>query len=339
MMPIYLPPISRRSFLKGSLAASAGRLLGNSALAAEAPKKDLNRFALISDIHVGSRRTDTNGDVKPAETFAATVKQVLALDPLPGTVIITGDLAYVTGEPDNYKLVKELFKPIREAGIPLHLILGNHDHREHFWATFPEVRPAQSKPADAKSGNAKPVEVKPAVAKPANSKTTDGNPDAAKLSGGHVENQTSIIETPLANWFLMDSLIATKLTPGMLGKEQLDWLARQLDARKDKPALLIAHHQLSLSGGLLDYAALLDVAAPRRQAKAYFHGHTHCWKVDRQREIHSVNVPATAWLFDPKQPRGWLDLRLAKDGATIVMNALDKKHPKHGEKVELKWRA
>jgi 3',5'-cyclic AMP phosphodiesterase CpdA len=256
--------------------------------------------------------------------IAATVKQVLALDPLPAAAIITGDLASIEGEPGNYKLVKELFKPLRAAGIPLHLVLGNHDNREHFWAAFPEVRPAQSKPVEAKAAAAKPA---------------DANSGGAKLTGGHVENQTSIIETPLANWFLMDSLLATKLTPGMLGKEQLDWLAKALDARKDKPALLIAHHQLSLSGGLLDYSALLDVAAPRRQAKAYFHGHTHCWKKDLQREIHAVNVPATAWLFDPKQPRGWLDLRLKTDGATIVMNALDKKHPKHGEKLELKWRA
>jgi DNA repair exonuclease SbcCD nuclease subunit len=296
-MPIYLPPIPRRSFLKGALAAGAGALLGREAFAGDT-KKDPHRFALISDIHVSSRRDDKNNDVKPAETFAAPVKQVLALDPPPAAAIITGDLAAVTGEPDNYKLVKELFKPLREAGIPLHLILGNHDHREHFWAAFPEV-----KPADAKA-----------------------------------DRQTSIIETPLANWFLMDSLLATKLSPGALGKPQLDWLAKALDARKDKPALLVAHHHLDIYGGLLDYFALLDVAAPRKQAKAYFHGHTHCWKVDRQREIHTINVPATAWLFDRKQPRGWLDLHLEKSGATIVMNALDKKHPKHGEKVELKWR-
>jgi 3',5'-cyclic AMP phosphodiesterase CpdA len=217
---------------------------------------------------------------------------------MPAAAIITGDLASIEGEPGNYKLVKELFKPLREAGIPLHLVLGNHDHREHFFEAFPEL----------------------------------------KSAGILADRQTSIIETPLANWLLMDSLIATKFTPGMLGKEQLDWLAKALDARKDKPALLIAHHQLTLSGGLLDYSALLDVAAPRRQVKAYFHGHTHCWKMGQPREIHTINVPATAWLFDPKQPRGWLDLRLEKDGATIVMNALDKKHPKHGEKVELKWR-
>ena len=292
-------------------------MLGREALA-EPPKKDPNRWVLISDIHVSSHREDKHADVKPAETFAATVKQVLALDPLPAAAIITGDLAAVTGEPDNYKLVKELFKPLRESGIPLHLVLGNHDHREHFWAAFPEVMPAAAKAAPVKPNDAN---------------------SGGEIDRPHVENQTAIIETPLANWFLMDSLIATKVTPGMLGKEQLDWLAKALDARKDKPALLIAHHQLSLSGGLLDYSALLDVAAPRRQAKAYFHGHTHCWKVNRQREIHTINVPATAWLFDPKQPRGWLDLRLEKSGATIVMNALDKKHPKHGEKVALKWRA
>ena len=57
-----------------------------------------------------------------------------------------------------------------------------------------------------------------------------------------------------------------------------------------------------------------------------------------EKEIHLVNVPATAWLFDSKQPRGWLDVTLQQAGATVVMNALDKKHAKHGERHELKWR-
>ncbi len=228
-MPIYLPPIPRRSFLKGALAAGAAALLGREALA-EAPKKDPNRWALISDIHVSSRREDKHADVKPAETFAATVKQVLALDPLPATAIITGDLAALTGEPGDYKLVKELFLPLRAAGIPLHLVLGNHDHREHFWAAFPEAKPA----------------------------------------GTVADRQTAIVETPLANWFLMDSLLATKLSPGALGKEQLAWLAKELDARKDKPALLVAHHQLDLYGGLLDYFALLERRRPAASGEGLF---------------------------------------------------------------------
>jgi len=297
-MPIYLPPISRRSFLAGSLAAGAGVLLGQDACAAER-KTDPNRWVLISDTHIGARREDLRYGVKPAETFAETARQVLDLDPRPAGIIICGDLAFLQGRPGDYKLMRELCQPIREEGIPLHLVLGNHDHRENFWAAFPEAKPAQ-----------------PAA-----------------------DRQAAVVETPLANWFLMDSLYKTDVTPGQLGKDQLQWLAKALDAHADKPALLIAHHNLEGISGLHDAAALMQTAHNHPQVKAYCHGHTHQWKVSCEKEVYLVNVPATAWLFDAKEPRGWLDITLQEAGATVVMNALDKKHAKHGERHVLKWRS
>jgi hypothetical protein len=297
-MPIYLPSISRRSFLKGSLAAGTGVLLARDAFATQ-PKTDPNRWVLISDTHIGTHRDDLRGGAKPAETFAATVKQVLALDPRPAAIIISGDLAFLTGEPGNYKLINELYRPIREAGIAMHLVLGNHDRRDHFWAAFPDAKPA----------------------------------------GTLTDRQTALVATPLANWFLMDSLIKTNFTPGMIGKPQLQWLAKALDAHKDKPALLVAHHNPESPTGLLDWSDVLAIAAEHKHATAYFYGHTHCWGVRREKDVHLVNVPATAWLFDQSQPRGWLDVKLEKSGAAVVMNALDKKHAKHGQRVELKWRA
>ena len=313
-------PISRRSFLAGSLAAGGGVLLGHDAPAAER-KTDPNRWVLLSDTHVGTHREDAHRDTKPADTFAQTVEQVLVLDPRPAGIIITGDLAFLTGQPGDYKLIRELYQPIREAGIPLHLVLGNHDHRENFWAAFPEAKPARAA----------------------------------------ADRQAAVVETPLANWFLMDSLYKTNVTPGLLGKDQLQWLTKSLEARADKPALLIAHHNLERPAGpqdgtsrntllaagrmlerpagLQDGAALLQTAVAHQQANAYFYGHTHQWKVQCEKEIHLVNVPATAWLFDAKEPRGWLDITLQKGGAAIVMNALDKRHARHGERHELKWRA
>ena len=101
-MPIYLPPISRRSFLAGSLAAGAGVLLGHDALAAER-KTNPHRWVLISDMHIGTHREDTRSGTKPAETFVNTVGQVLDLDPRPAGIIITGDLAFLQGLPGNGK--------------------------------------------------------------------------------------------------------------------------------------------------------------------------------------------------------------------------------------------
>ena len=45
--------------------------------------------------------------------------------------------------------------------------------------------------------------------------------------------------------------------------------------------------------------------------KAYFYGHTHRWQVGRESKIHLVNVPATAWLFEPGEPRGLLTASFA----------------------------
>ncbi len=297
-MPICLPPISRRSFLTGSLAAGAGVLLAREALAAER-KTDPHRWVLISDTHIGAHRDDSRHGIQPAETFVKTVAQVLDLDPRPAGIIISGDLAFLKGLPDNYTLIKELYRPIREAGIPLHLVLGNHDQRENFWAAFPDAKPTQAA----------------------------------------AEHQAAVVETPLANWFLMDSLYKTDVTAGLLGKDQLQWLAKSLDTHAAKPALLVAHHNLEGLTGLQDAAALLRTALDHKSAKAYFYGHTHQWRVRREKEIHLVNVPATAWLFDAKEPRGWLDITLQNAGATVVMNALDQKHPKHGQRLELKWRS
>lgn len=56
-MPIYLPPISRRSFLAGSLAAGTGILLGHDACGAER-KTDSNRWVLISDTHIPAHCED-----------------------------------------------------------------------------------------------------------------------------------------------------------------------------------------------------------------------------------------------------------------------------------------
>jgi 3',5'-cyclic-AMP phosphodiesterase len=55
--------------------------------------------------------------------------------------------------------------------------------------------------------------------------------------------------------------------------------------------------------------------------------------------MHLVNVPAVAWLFDKTQPRGFVTARLRPDGATLVLHALDHQHAKHGETIDLKWRA
>jgi predicted phosphodiesterase len=149
---------------------------------------------------------------------------------------------------------------------------------------------------------------------------------------------------------MLDSLDVTTKTPGLIGKAQLNWLAKQLDARADKPAIVFVHHDPDLRtaeqkkdakkkvSGLIDTQAFFDAILPRKQVKAYVFGHTHDWHYLKRDDVHFINLPPTAWLFKAGRPRGWVDLNLTDAGATFELRSLDPKHPQHGQKLDLKWR-
>jgi len=307
-MPISLPPISRRRFLAGSLAAGAAALLPDGLRAAQQPA-DPRRWILLADTHIAENRDQVRRGVKPAEGFVQTRREILALPARAAGVLVAGDCVYLEGKPGDYRVLAEEVKPLRQSGLPLHFALGNHDNRGNFSAAFADALP---KPAGG-----------PPVA----------NPPVA-------DKYVALLETPHVNWFLLDSLVKTNHTPGELGKVQLDWLARSLDARADKPAIVLAHHDPDngLGNGLLDTKAFFEVLAPRKQVKAYVFGHTHRWQLSEHYGIHLINLPATAWVFAAAEARGWVDATLTADGINLELHCLDPKHPKHGEKAELKWR-
>jgi 3',5'-cyclic AMP phosphodiesterase CpdA len=293
---------SRREFLAGTLAAAAGLCLGDR-LQAEDRTTDPHRFALLADIHVWAVRDQAHGGVKPAEQFLHARPQVLALGPRPAGLLIAGDCAFLAGKPDDYALLRELTAPITESGIPIHFVMGNHDNREAFWKAFPQQHPGGSGPV--------------------------------------ADKHVTLVEAADLNWFLLDSLERTKYTPGQLGDAQLHWLAQALDAHGDKPAVVVAHHNLDRAAkttGLKDTAALLDVLTPRKQVKAYFHGHTHEWAYRNLDGLHVACVPTLVWVFDKTQPRGWVDAHTRSDGMTLKLAALDPTHPAHGQTRDLKWR-
>jgi 3',5'-cyclic-AMP phosphodiesterase len=300
-MPITLPPISRRRFLGGALAAGAGMLLPRGLWAAEKPA-DPNYWVWLSDTHIWEERDKVHRGTKPALNFGIVRRDILALPKRPAAAIVTGDCAFSVGNAGDYATLADEVKPLREAGMSLHFAFGNHDERTNFPAAFAEVR--QEKP---------PV----------------------------VDKFVAVLETPHANLFLLDSLLKTKFTPGELGQPQLDWLAKTLDARADKPAVVMAHHNPDngLGSGLTDTKALFDVLLPRKHVKAYVFGHTHQWKVSKKDDLHLVNLPTTAYVFSEGVPQGWVEATLAADGVTLVLHGIDPKHAKHGEKIELKWRA
>jgi 3',5'-cyclic-AMP phosphodiesterase len=300
--------IDRRGFLAGTVAAGAGMLwprLGQ----ADEPAVDPNCVVLLADVHIGARTNRRQHGRLPADTektLKAAVVDILALAPRPARVIVAGDCAFLYGESGDYVVLSELLKPLRQAGVAVHFAMGNHDDRRRFLAAMLEAK-------------------------------SQAAADPDKL-GKYV----SIVETPHANWFLLDSLSAEDGVRGRIGEPQLKWLAGALDARRDKPALMVAHHNPDphdRENGLKDTDALLKLLESRRQVKAYIYGHTHSWKVTRRPDVHWVNVPGTVWVFDKSQPQGFVAVRLRSDGATFELHALDRKHVKHGEKIVLPWRS
>ncbi len=303
-MPIHLPPISRRRFLGGSAATLAGGLAARFGCAG-APASDPHHFALISDIHIAANPKESSRGVTMTDNFRRVAEEIVALETKPAATIINGDCAYLHGLKQDYRQLAGLLDPLSKSGLPLHLGMGNHDDRESFADVLTALRP-----------------------------------EHPPVSGRF----DSVIAAERANWFLLDSLRKTNDTPGELGQKQLDWLGKALDAKADKPALVVCHHNpafelAELSGGLTDTEALFEVLRPRKQVKALIFGHTHDWRVSQRDGIHMINLPPTAYLFIPSRPNGWVSAHLEEDRMTLNLHAFDKNHPEANQTHELKWRA
>jgi Icc protein len=303
-MPVYLPPISRRRFLTGSVTAAAALAFGPG-WALPNDKKDEHNIALLSDIHIAADPHKVAHTVNMTDNLKIATAEVAAWPQL-GTVFINGDLAFNSGESADYAAVLGLLRPLREAGLPIHMNMGNHDVREHFWKIL----------------------------------------RAAKTVPPHLPGrQAAIVRMKEANWFLLDSLKQTLVVDGLLGEAQRAWLAAALDANTDKPALILIHHQPGpmhpgkKGGGLEDGEELLAILRPRRQVKAYFFGHTHRWEVSRDESgIHLINLPPVAYLFDEGKPNGWVHAAVQDNGARLELRCIDHAHKDHGKVVNLDWR-
>ncbi len=300
-MPIHLPPLSRRAFVRRALIAGSTVALAPELLAAMR-RTNTNSWALLADTHIAADPAKVERTVNMTEHLAAVSKEVLALPERPAGVLVVGDCAFSKGESGDYRQFASLIEPMRAGGLPAHLTLGNHDQRENFRAAL-----------EAQAATPSPV----------------------------ADKQVALVRSKLVNWFLLDSLEKTLQTPGALGAEQLKWLAETLDANAKKPAVIVVHHNPGLDGnfGLKDTEALLEVMRPRKQAKAWVYGHTHNWKVSQDASgIHLVNLPPVAYLFREGDPAGWVHATTRRDGMKLELRCVDPQHKAHGQVVDLKWR-
>lgn len=306
-MPIHLPPTTRRQFLSGlafggASILTAGRV-GAAALGRLADEAG-GYVALISDTHVAADADKTARDQNMAANLRAVVDDILAQPDAPRAALVTGDLAFNTGEPGDYNQFLSLVRPLRERGIPVHLALGNHDDRANFVDAIKAEDPVESPLADRCVGVV----------------------DAAGL-----------------RFVILDSLEGAGQVGGRLHEAQLAWLAQTLDASPDAATMVLVHHNPAytpdqIKGRLGDTDELFNILRPRKQAKALIFGHSHVWSLSQDDGLHHVNLPATAYAFSPDQPLAWCRFEPREGGATIVPRCVAGDREVDKKRFDLSWR-
>lgn len=194
---------------KGLAVLNAIRIIrvGEPAVAAACTNPDEVRFddnlvCIISDMHIRPGKYQQ-------QHFERTVEEILALNPRPRNVLCLGDIAFLTGKPEEYAAAKPLLDRLEEAGMTLTMTMGNHDRRDNYAAVFPEKAAASELP----------------------------------------HRFVYTVKTPRADFILLDSLIEpedteTWITPGEIDDQQRQWLADKLKTYTDKPVFVLAHHPM-----------------------------------------------------------------------------------------------
>jgi predicted phosphodiesterase len=255
-----------------------------------------DHWIFLSDTHVPGDPKTMRHDYNPNNHFHQVCEEILQLSDKPHGIIVTGDFAFIQGLPEDYARLVTLTAPYTKNGIPVHVALGNHDRLNPFFAAFTQFKKENS-----------PV---------------------------HNKNVT-ILETPNCNLFIMDSLFEDEDGSGYFGRSQRNWLAKELDARKEKPALLLAHHNPE---DLVDNQHFWYVVKPRKQVKAYIYGHTHVYQQSIRDNVHLINLPALGWEFQKgKQPLGWSDVLLSSNGIELTLHTIDKTRSDNKHVRKFNW--
>ena len=301
--------MDRRKFLEsmavlgaGSLAlsASGAERLGRFALGVSRKKEkpqefDENLVCILSDLHVRP------GGYQE-KYFKSAIDDVLAFCPLPSYVLALGDIAYLTGRPEEYAAAKAQLDRLTDAGIRYTLAMGNHDRRANFAEAFPELAAASELP----------------------------------------DRYVFTVRTKRADFLLLDSLQEgedTKkwITPGALNDEEIEWLRSKLATYTgDKPVFVMAHHPLDevkIGKLLMEY--------PCCRGYIYGHKHiwnpgwVHVNYKDRTM-LRTLCVPSTGHWGDI----GFVTLRLEKDRAVATLHEREFFFPypvKEGEERPPVW--
>ena len=296
-MPLHLTPsLSRRQFLKRTALAGAALMLPHELLAGQ----DDSHWALLSDTHIAADADLVFREVHLADHLRRAVTEVLTMH-RPAGVFINGDCALKDGQPGDYVTLTAAVKPLM-MNFPLHMTLGNHDHRQNF--------------REALSKNSTPLLESKHV-----SLIPSSRANWILLDSLDKVNVTPGLLAQQQRQWLAKTLDAHPDKPALVMMHH-------------DPNITNAEK----TSGLVDTRELWEIIAPRKQVKALIFGHTHRWEFREKDGIHLVNLPAIAYSFAPEQPTGWTNCTLNESGATLQLNTHDKAHPWHKQKKELRWR-
>lgn len=300
-----LPKQTRRSWLRRTVAGVAALSLGRFSRTEAAPEGQ-PWVAFVSDTHIAADPARTSRNNNMTNNLKAVVAEILAEPTRPQAVLIDGDLALANGQKGDYEQILKLLAPLVDAGVPIHLALGNHDNRENFRQVLAESPILK-------------------------------NRKATSIESHH----TTDVTIAGVRFIVLDSLQKPDYTPGALGEGQRTWLKETLDQQKETPTVIFVHHDpsLEMKRSLEDTPELYEIIAPRPQVKALVFGHTHVWNPGLEYQgIKLINIPAVAYNFTPPQPQGWAKFVPLQGGATLTLSALDKEHQSNGRPLLLNWR-
>lgn len=219
----------------------------------------------------------------------------------PDLLVINGDLARSKGEEQDYAALHSYIDPLSDV-MPMVVTLGNHDDRDTARKSFIKL-----------AGERQPV----------------------------VQKLVTVLDAGPCQFVLLDSLMITSISPGLVGKAQREWLASYLREPAGKPVIVFVHHNPDgdSDGALLDADRVLAILKPARNVKALLFGHTHVYSITKMDGLHLINLPAVGYNFADGNPVGWVDAIFAKNGVTLTLHAIAGETKNNGQVTRLEWRA
>ena len=299
--------INRRTF--HAISASSTLAVAGQSRAQDVAESG-RQIAFLSDTHVSADTNAVARGVKMADHLEQVVGQVVDTMPTGSHVIVNGDCAYLKGLPGDYAIFAKLVQPLSNAGLKLHVTMGNHDDRGPMYQSLQSQK--------------------------ANDLAVD-------------DKQVDTIKMPGADIVRLDSFWKVNNVTGQIGAAQLAWLKEFLDNDLHRPVLVVGHHNMQFSppaagkpySGVQDTDELAGLLRQHPKVKAYFYGHTHRWEnrtlpgegASGESSLQLVNLPAVAYVFDAKQPSGWVRGIFSGTNLKLVISSLDTSHPAHEEEV------